>query len=141
MSVLRAIDNLANAGVPGKPTITFTRWAAGHYDDNTGVWANGASVTSPFKAVVQPAFNLNRVVGGADMQGRVDLQKTTTVMQLHTRTALQTLSKDPGTDAAIPADVITYKGADWTVSRVEIWEDRGQPYYHVVFTKKTGGAA
>lgn len=111
-----------------------------------GTMVNGRYVpsTSPttftIDAVVQPAFNLNRVVGGANLAALVDGQHVTEVVQFHTATEIRT--RTPNNDADV---IVGYRGANWTVARVERWvlEDEGddQVHYHVVMTRQTLGAS
>lgn len=129
MPVNDSITSLANA------TITVKRRAE-------GTMANGVYVpTSPpttfeLDVVMQPAFNLNRIIGGADVEADVDNQSAATVNVLWTTTRLYT--RDPGLDP----DVVTYDGADWTVTRVEgPWQLDDQAHYKVVITKQTQGAS
>lgn len=108
----------------------------------TGAYVNGRYVPDPSPTtvtiigVVQNAYNISRVVGGADMHARVDLQETPDVRQLHTATKL--FARSPGTDP----DVLTgFEGADWTVDRVEEYNLAGDIHYRCVITKQTGGAS
>lgn len=114
-------------------TLVVTRTAKGTYV--TGKYVPGATSSFSIDAVVQPAFNLNRVIGGADLQAGVENQRVEEIYQLHTVTALAT--RTPTTDP----DVITYKGALWTVARSEEWELDGEIHYHVVITRQTKGAS
>ena len=128
MSVLDSLDSLlTHVG------ITVTRHAIGTYTN--GVYTPAAPTTLTIDAVVQPAFNLNRVVGGADLHAHVDNQSATDVRQLHTRTELRT--RTPTNDP----DVLTLDGADWTVIRVEPWDLDGERHYHCVLSKITHGGA
>lgn len=114
-------------------TLTVTRTAEGSYVN--GIYAPGATSTFEIDAVVQPAFNLNRVIGGADLQAGLDLQRVETIYQVHTVTEIKgrTETTDP--------DVITYNGDDYTVARVEEWELDGEIHFHAVITKQTRGAS
>ncbi|MGN6103655.1 MAG: hypothetical protein ACTHU0_00995 [Kofleriaceae bacterium] len=100
-----------------------------------GRYIPGSSSTFEIDAVVQPAYNLNRVIGGANLQALLDNQRVEKIYQIHTVTPLQTRS--PTTDP----DVIFYEGVSWTVARVEKWELDGEVHYHAVITKQTKGAS
>jgi hypothetical protein len=98
--------------------------------------------TLTIDAVIQPAYNLNRVVGGADLHALVDGQSVTDVRQLHTRTKLY--ARVPATDPAGAKDpdvVVGYQNANWTVIRVEEWNLDGEIHYHCVIAKQTLGAS
>jgi hypothetical protein len=125
--VNNSIASLANA------TLTVTRTVEGTYVN--GIYVPGATSTFPIDVVIQPAFNLNRIIGGADLEGAVDNQRVQEIYQIHTTTLLKT--RTPTTDP----DVIAYKGGNWTVARVEEWDLKGQVHYHVVITKQTRGAS
>lgn len=129
MSVLDSIDDLiTDAG------LVVQRHVNGTYVN--GVYVPAAPTTFTIDAVIQPAYNINRVVGGADLRALVDDQKTTDVRQLHTRTELRTrtATNDP--------DVVTnYEGASWTVARAEKWIIDGEPHWHCIISRQTGGAA
>ena len=130
MSVLESIDDLVT------DTVTVQRRATGALVH--GTYTAAAPTTFTADIVEMPAFNLNRVVGGVDLHAHVDDQSATEVRQLYTRTEMRT--RTPGNDP----DIITgFDGADWTVARVEKWVDgeTGDTYFHVVVTKRTGGAA
>ena len=122
-----SIDGLANA------TMLVTRRAAGATVN--GIYVKGAATTFSVDVVLQPAFNLNRVVGGANLEARVDNQKVTDVRVFYSQIALveRTLTTDP--------DVVTYNGADWTVARVETWDLSGETHYRVIISKQTHGGA
>jgi hypothetical protein len=131
MSVNESIDSLSNA------TLTVTRTTTtGAYVD--GIWVKGASTTFTIDAVIQPAFNLNRVIGGADLEGNVENQSVVEIYQVHTRTQLFTRKKGP---PAIEPDLIEYDDAQWTVARVEEWDIDGEVHYHAVITRVTHGAS
>jgi hypothetical protein len=116
-------------------TLSVQRHNVGSIVD--GEYVPAAPSTFTIQACIQPAFNLNRVVGGADLHALVDLQKVTEVRQLYTATELRT--RTPQND---PDVILMYEEASWTVARVEKWPDLdGGYFYHVVITKVTGGAA
>ncbi len=127
MSLLDSITSLVNA------TVTVTRHAEGVYTN--GIYAPGAASTFTCDVVMQPAFGLNRVIGGADLHAGVEGQSTTDVLNFFTVTEIKT--RTPTTDP----DVITYRGASWTVARVEPWTLISDTYYRVLITKQTGGAS
>jgi hypothetical protein len=100
-----------------------------------GIYTQATPTTFTIDCVTEPAFNLNRVIGGANMVGRVDGEMTTDVRQIWTTTELYTQSdtNDP--------DEMVLQGHTWTVARVERWDLRGQVHFHVVLTAKTLGAS
>lgn len=98
---------------------------------------NPPSSTFECDVCMQPAFGLNRVVGGADLHGEVDNMHTTDVRHFFTLTEIKTLS--PGFE---PDVIVGFEGADWTVARVEKWPDLdGGYYWHALITKQTRGAS
>lgn len=113
--------------------ITVSRRVEGTYVN--GVYVSASPTTFTIDAVIQPAYNLNRIIGGADLDAKVDLQRTDEVRVVYTVTELKTRS--PTTDP----DVVTFDGADWTAIRVENWNLRGEIHYRVVVTKQTHGAS
>lgn len=127
MSVNDSISALANH------TLTVTRRLKGVYTN--GIYVPGATSTFTIVAVVQPAFNLNRIIGGSDLEGTVENQRVQEIYQIHTTTELRTRTEttDP--------DVVTYKGRPWTVARVEEWDLDGEIHFHAVITKQTRGAS
>ena len=106
-----------------------------------GTWSNGVYVlnasptTFTIKAVVQPAFNLNRVVGGADMRHPDEGQFIWDTQVIYTATPIFTR-----TDLYDP-DIISIDGDDWQAFRVETWNLVGQVHYRVILSRKTDGAA
>jgi hypothetical protein len=127
VSLNDSITALANA------TLTVTRMVKKTFVD--GIAVAGSTTTFTIDAVVQPAFNLNRIIGGADLQAGIDLQRVETIYQIHTTTELK--GRTPTTEP----DVVTYKGDAYTVARVEEWDLDGEIHYHVVITKQTEGAS
>lgn len=128
MSLLDAIASLATG------TYTVTRratgtWSAGRYTKNA------SSSTFNIVASVQPAFNMNRIIGGRDLQHTDQGQSVTNVRLLYTTTELFTrnATNDP--------DEVSIDGSDWTVTRVEKWDHTGRVHYKVVVTEKLFGAA
>lgn len=104
-----------------------------------GVYVPNASTTFTVVAVIQPAFNLNRVIGGSNLSARVDDQQSTEVRQLHTRTLLKTRTSSNDPDV-----VVGFEGANWTVARVEKWVLNDlvpEIHYHVVIERQTGGGS
>ena len=128
MSVLESIDDLVT------DTLTVQRHVQGTFTN--GVYIPAAPTTFTIDAVVQPAYNINRVVGGADLHALVDDQKAFDVRQLHTRTLLKT--RTPSSD---PDVILSYEGASWTVARVEKWTLDGESHYHCIITRSTGGGS
>jgi hypothetical protein len=126
MSVLAAIDDfITDAGV------VVTRHATGSFVN--GIYTPGAPTTFTIDVVAEPAYNLNRVIGGADLEAKVDLQHVTEIYQVWTRFALQTrsLNTDP--------DTLAFRGNTWVVVRVEVWIIDGEPSCHAVITRETFG--
>ncbi len=116
-------------------TITVRRTTGSTYVD--GIKVPGTQDTFTCDVVMQPAFGLNRVVGGSDLHGLVDGQHATDVRDFFTRTEIRTLTLTND-----PDEVVGFDGADWTVARVEKWPDLdGGHYYRALITRKTGGSA
>lgn len=116
MSLNDTIEDLANATVTVRRTTAVPRV--------NGVKRAGTQSTFTCIAGVQPAYNINRVVGGADLHALVDGQRITDVRIVYTITELRTREPVTGSLPANEPDVIVnYEGADWTVIRVEKWED------------------
>jgi hypothetical protein len=129
VSVNESIDGLiTDAG------LTVQRYGIGAIVD--GIYTPAAPTTILIDAVIQPAYNLNRVVGGADLHANVDGQSSTDIEQVHTRTEL--FERTPEHD---PDVIVGYKGANWTVMRVEKWDLDGEIHYHAVIAKQTKGAS
>lgn len=130
MSVFDSIDVLATT------TLTVRR-SKGAYDSD-GVYQLGTPSTFTCTANVQTAYNINRVVGGEDLHALVDNQKVTSVYQVYTRTELRTRTANNDPDL-----IIGFRGADWTVARVEILDepDTGEIAYHAIITQQLHGAA
>lgn len=127
MSVLDSIDSLiTDVG------IVVTRRGLGAIVD--GIYTPGPASTFLIDAVVQPAFNLNRVIGGSNLSALVDGQKATDVRQVHTRTELFDIN-----DQHPVPDVLTFQGSDWVVARVERWDLSGEVHWHCVVSRLTGG--
>lgn len=105
----------------------------------TGTWANGrytksaSPTTFDIVASVQPAFNMNRIIGGRDLQHTEQGQYTTNVRLLFTITELFT--RRPGFDP----DEISIDGSTWTVTRVEKWDHTGRVHYKVVVSEALHG--
>lgn len=132
MSLNDTIDGLANASI----TVSRTTRVA----PVKGRKVAGTTMTlGPFDAVVQPAFNLNRVIGGADLDGTADNQKVVEIYQVHTTVELHAGEEIDGV-AQYEPDVVTYKGKQYTVARVEgPWDLGGQQHWHAVITRQTKG--
>lgn len=131
MSVNDSIDGLSNASITVSRT---TRVAPVNGRRVAGV----TTVLGPYDVVAQPAFNLNRVIGGADLDGTADNQKVVEIYQLHTTTQLHSGEDIAGATQYEP-DVITFRGKQWTVARVEEWDLDGEIHWHAVITRSTGG--
>lgn len=137
MSVMDSIDDLITHGDGApNPALVVIRRAKGAYVDGVYVPSETTN-TFPVNAVVMPAYNLNRIIGGADLKALVDGQKVTDIRQLFTRVQLRTRGENPPLDP----DVVELEGALWTVVRVERWDGDGDVSYHVVITKQTAGAS
>lgn len=101
-----------------------------------GVYVAGSSSTFTCDVVMQPAFGLNRVVGGADLHGMVDGQHVTDVRDFFTNTEIK--ERSPGFE---PDVVVGFEGRDWTVARVERWPNLdGGHYWRAIITLSTGGS-
>jgi hypothetical protein len=115
-------------------TYTVTRRAVGTMTSGKYV-PNPTSSTFTIEAVVQPATDLQRVVGGSDLRSYVENQRVDDVRSLHTATELwtRTTAHDP--------DIITIEGDTWVVFRVERWDFYGDTFFMVVVTRQTQGAS
>jgi hypothetical protein len=111
-----------------------TRAAGGTWTDGIYV-RDSAPTTFTIDCVVEPAFNLNRVIGGANLYGGVEGQMVTDVRQFWTITELKTRTPDNDPDE------ILLQGKNWTVARVERWDLDGEVHFHCVVTAKTMGAS
>lgn len=128
MSLNDSITSLANA------TVTIRRTSESTFVN--GKYVKGApTLITGVRAVVQPAYNLNRVIGGADIEATVDNQRIAEVYQIHLLEKLYTVEEDHD------PDVILWRDSEWTVIRVEEWEITGEIHYHAVITKVTRGAS
>lgn len=115
-------------------TIRRTTGSAAYVD---GVKQVPASTTFTCDVTMQPAFGLNRVIGGADMQSELDGQHVTDVRVFNTLTEVRT--RTPTNE---PDVVEGFEGANWTVARTERWPTLdGGSYWRVIITKQTGGAS
>ncbi len=128
MSLNDSITSLANATITIRRTLEST-FVNGKYVKGPPVLIEGV------RAVIQPAYNLNRVIGGADIEATVDNQRMAEVYQVHTTAKLYTVQEDHD------PDVILWRDSEWTVIRVEEWEITGEIHYHAVITKVTKGAS
>jgi hypothetical protein len=129
MPLLDSIDSLVT------DTVTIRRTVSSTYVD--GVKVTGAQSTLTADVVMQPAFGLNRVVGGADLHGIVENQFATDVRDFFTRTEIKPLSQQYDADV-----IVGFEDADWTVARVERWPNLdGGHYWRAIITKQTSGSA
>ena len=96
----------------------------------------GTPTTFTADIVLQPAFNLNRVVGGANLAAHVDGQHATDIRVFYTRTQFYTRSSTTAPDVIQNLD-----GANWVVARVETWTLTDETHYRVIVTRDTGGSA
>lgn len=127
MSVLDSIDDLAT------DTLTVQR-SQGSYTN--GVYTPGTPTTFQIVAVVEIAFNMNRVIGGADLRSRNEGEQTFDVRQIWTRTPLLTLSTSNDPDV-----IVGFEGGNWTCARSEVWTYEGETHHHVLLTRQTNGAS
>lgn len=115
-------------------TYTVTRQLVGTYTD--GIYSGGGTTSSfTVEAVVEPATGLQRVVGGYEMRMDDDGQRTNDIQVIYTRTELYT--RRPTHEP----DLITIKGRQYTVWRVESWDLSGEVHYRALATLKTSGAS
>lgn len=112
-----------------------SRRVVGTYVD--GIYIRATPTTFTIDCVTEPAFNLNRVIGGVNLNvdGNVEGQRTTDVRQIWTTTELFT--QNPAYDP----DEILLQGKNWTVARVERWDLSGEVHFHVVLSAQTFGAS
>ena len=114
--------------------VTVNRYGTGTWTD--GVYTRATPTTLLIDCIVEPAYNLNRVIGGQNLYGGVEGQGATDIRQIWTATELKT--RTATTD---PDEVIGLQGKNWTVARVERWDLDGQVHFHCVLAAQTGGAA
>lgn len=95
----------------------------------------GTATTFTIEGVIQPATDMQRVVGGKDMLSNEQNQHTDDVRSLYTVT--EVWPRVPGYDP----DMISVEGDDWTVFRVEPWTISGVSFWMAVLTKTTGGSS
>lgn len=123
-----SIDSLATGDY------TVTRRLAGTFTD--GIY-NGGGATSTFtiNAVVESATGLQRVVGGNETRADDSGQRTNDIRVIYTRTELftRTPTHEP--------DLITIKGRQYTIWRVEPWDLTGEIHYRALATLKTSGGS
>lgn len=131
MPVNDSITSLANA------SITVTRTARAPFVNGRRV-AGAESTIGPISVVAQPAFNLNRVIGGADLDGNIENQQVVEIYQIHTTTQLMA-GEDGESVTRYEPDIVTFRGKQWTVARVEEWNLDGEIHYHAVITRRTKG--
>jgi hypothetical protein len=137
MSLNEVIEDLENATITVQRTTAVARV--------NGVKQAGTVSTFTCIAGIQPAYNVNRVVGGADLHALVDGQRITDVRIFWTTVELRT--REPagnGFPAQEPDLIIGFEGANWTVIRVEKWsppEEEGDDDTHFksIVTKQTFG--
>jgi len=128
MPLNESIDSLATG------TYTVTRKTAGTYTN--GIYSGGgATTTLTIEAVVEPATGLQRVVGGDEMRMDDQGQRTNDIQVIYTRSQLYTRS--PGYEP----DLITIRGRQYTVFRVESWDLDGEVHYRALATRKGQGAS
>ena len=101
-----------------------------------GKYVPNAPTTFTADIALQPAFNLNRVVGGANLAAHVDLQHATDIRVFYTRTQFFTESSTTDPDV-----IVGLEGANWVIARVETWNLSGEIHYRVIATKYTLGSA
>ncbi len=115
-------------------TYTVTRRAEGTWTDGIYI-PNPTTTTLAIRGVVQPAREIQRVVGGRDMREREQNQYVDDVQVIHTDTEIWT--RKPGYDP----DMITVDGGQWHVIRVEKWTIGGVTFWMGVITRETNGAS
>lgn len=115
--------------------VVVSRYGAGTFVD--GVYVRNTPTTLLIDCVTEPAFNLNRVIGGVnlDVSGAVEGQRTTDIRQIWTTTEL--FSRTPTNDP----DEVALQGKNWTVARVERWDLAGTVHFHVVLAAMTLGSS
>lgn len=103
--------------------------------------AGTTTTVGPIDIVIQPAFNLNRVIGGADLNGTVENQQIEEIFQIHSTEPLYAGQRIAGATQYEP-DIVTWDGQEWTVARVESpWDLTGERHWHAVITRRTGGGS
>ncbi len=125
-----------NESIDGLLTGSYlvTRKTAGSMTD--GIYSGGGSTTTfSMAAVVEPATGLQRVVGGYEMRSDNDGQRTNDIQVIYTRVELYT--RRPTHEA----DLVTVRGRQYTVFRVESWDLSGEVHYRALATLKTSGAS
>jgi hypothetical protein len=115
-------------------TYTVTRRLKGTFTSGKYV-PNASPSTFSVSAVIQPATDLQRVVGGKDLREGVENQRLDDVRMMHCATELYMLS------ATHDPDTISYDGDSWTVFRVEPHDFSGTRHWMAVITRRTDGAA
>ena len=114
-------------------TYTVTRRPTGTFVD--GIYQPAAASTFTIRAVIQPAREIARVMPARDMRETEQNQFVYDVMMLHTDTEVKT--RTPTTDA----DMITFKGDQWQVIRVEEWDYNGVLFWQAIITRTLDGAS
>ena len=95
----------------------------------------GTATTFSVEGVIQPATDMQRVVGGKDMTSNEQNQRTDDVRSFYTLTEIG--PRRPGFDP----DMVAAEGDDWTVFRVEPWTISGVSFWMAILTKTTGGSS
>lgn len=95
----------------------------------------GTATTFSVEGVIQPATDMQRVVGGRDMVSNEQNQHTDDVRSMYTLT--EVWPRKPGYDP----DMVRLEDDDWTVFRVEPWTISGVSFWMAILTKTTGGAS
>lgn len=135
MSLADSIFSLATS-----TDLVVQRTAQGAFTN--GVYANGGVTTFTITAVVEPAYNQSRVIGGADLGAKVDGEHAWDVRVIYTTTLLQTVAPSTAVGGATVPDVITnLEGVAWTVARVERWQLNDDTHFRVILSKQTFGSS
>ncbi len=131
MGLLESIDAFTPPGAAGTHTVTrrpVAPMVSGKYVAGT---ASTFTVTGP----IQPATDMQRVVGGKDMLSGIENRHVDDVRSLYCATELFVQSPTH------EADMIAFAGANWTVFRCEPWNFSGEEFWLAILTRETGGAS
>lgn len=125
--LLGAILNLAT------DTVTVTRRTGGSF--TAGKWTPGTPSTFTAVGSMQPARDLNRVIAGSDLLSSEFGDSVSDVRVFYTATELRV--RGPNNDP----DSVAFEGRDYTVARVELWDNVDETYFRVVLTRQNAGAS
>jgi hypothetical protein len=142
MSLNDTIESLANA------TVYIERYDADGYDADAGAYTKGAmTLLGPFNAVVQPAYNMNRVIGGADIEATATNQRSDEVFVMYIVSEVRTREDSKAPDIAryqrkknpwpeAKRCTIERHEADWGFS-----DEEDAVHSRVIMAKITGGGS